>query len=86
MTKKIVILIKRFLPPLLLGIFLVFSLIPLTESTNFFISTISTILGGILISLVFYLLFFRIFRGTEKNELRLKHIERLHREGFGGQK
>jgi hypothetical protein len=66
MTKKIVILIKRFLPPLLLGIFLVFSLIPLTESTNFFVSTIATILGGILISLVFYLLFFRIFRGTEK--------------------
>jgi len=58
--------VKNFLYIVLLGLILDFIISPGVDSTNFLVSTLSTIFGGILISVVFYSIFFSTFEDTEK--------------------
>jgi hypothetical protein len=66
MKKLIDLLIRSFLIILSLGIFLKYMIVPWIDDTNYFISILSTLIGGIFISIAFYFILFGKFVNTEK--------------------
>jgi hypothetical protein len=66
MKKLIDLLIRSFLIILSLGIFLKYMIVPWIDDTNYFISILSTLVGGIFISIAFYFILFGKFVNTEK--------------------